>query len=77
MSRPSRFAAILALVTLATAGTPLARAEESSEKSSSPPNYQNPVVALLFLPVTVLLKIAEVVSPDAKRSERSDDTSEK
>lgn len=49
------------LLFLLTAGPGAAGAPERPQE---PPHYESPIVALLFLPVTVLLKIAEVVSPD-------------
>ena len=76
MKRSIRAITVLALTGFLVSSGPALRAEEASEKTGEPPNYQNPIVSLLFLPVTVLLKIAEVVSPDAQQSAGSDDKSD-
>jgi hypothetical protein len=76
MKRPSRWIAVAVLGALSTLLVSLARADEPAEKPKEPPHYESPIVAILFLPVTVLLKIAEVVSPDAPRSGGSDEKSE-
>ena len=76
MKRPSRWIAVAVLGALSTMPVALARAVEPVEKPKEPPSYESPLVAILFLPVTVLLKIAEVVSPDAPRSGGSEEKSE-
>jgi hypothetical protein len=57
----SRFAALAVVLALAA---PTFAGEEARPATREPPHYESPIVSLLFLPVTLLIKIAEVVSPE-------------
>ena len=59
--RRFRVAALAAVLALAA---PTFAGEETRAATREPPHYESPIVSLLFLPVTLLIKIAEVVSPE-------------
>lgn len=59
--RRFRFAALVVVLALAA---PAFGGDETRTATKEPPHYESPIVSLLFLPVTLLIKIAEVVSPE-------------